>query len=155
MSEAFETRADEAVGRRLAKEVGILAGRLAQLLTGSLPRSGGEIAEGQGFLWASYRDVAGDALLASWQGGPAQRAPEGDPHPLDRLTAGLGLSGTEVELLILAGMAEENEGHAAVLRSLHPRGEPRATVGLAAQLLCGEPEERSRFRALLESGAGL
>ena len=155
MSDGVGTRPDEAVGQRLAKEVGILAGRLSQLLTASLPRSGSAIAEGQSFLWAAYQDVAGDAELASWRDGFSSRAPAVDPHPLDRLAGGLGLTDTEVELLILAGMAEEHEGYAAVLRSLHPRAEPRATIGLAAQLLCGEPAERSEFRALLESSAGV
>lgn len=155
MSEAFDTKPDEAVGRRLAKEVGILAGRLSQLLMRSLPQSGSETAEGQSFLWAAYQEVAGNALLASWQGGFKQRAPAGAPHPLDRLVAGLGLTDIEVELLILAGMAEENEGYAAVLRTLHPATQPRPTLGLAAQLLCGHPDERLKFRALVESSAAV
>ena len=41
----------------------------------------------------------------------------------------------------------------AVLRTPHPRGEPRATVGLAAQLFCRDQRERRVFRDLVETGA--
>src|SRR5215469_8955736 len=55
--------------------------------------------------------------------------------PLDCLTARLGLTETERWLVVLAGLAEEHEGLAGTLRSLHPLGEPRPTVGLAALVL--------------------
>src|SRR5439155_24878135 len=53
----------------------------------------------------------------------------------------------------LAGLPEEHEGYAAVLRRLHPHGEPFATVGLAARLLCRTPEERPLLREVLVGGA--
>ncbi|MBA3440952.1 MAG: ATP-binding protein [Pyrinomonadaceae bacterium] len=142
-----------AVSERLTREVGVLAGRLAQFLAGSLPRSEGASAEGHAFLWATFESVAGGQPLAAWEGGPLDRRPDGGPHPLDRLADRLSLSGDEISLLLLAGMAEEHEGYAAVLRTLHPRGEPRASIGLAAQLLCRGPQDRLRLRTMLVGGA--
>lgn len=72
--------------------------------------------------------------------------------PLDRLTGALALSRTEIDLCILAGMAEEHEGFAAVFRSLHPRHDSRPSAGLAAQFLCEDAGERADFRRLLENG---
>ncbi|PYS97003.1 MAG: hypothetical protein DMF65_12435, partial [Acidobacteria bacterium] len=54
---------------------------------------------------------------------------------------------------MLAGMAEQHEGFAAVMRTLHPRGEPRPTVGLAAQFLVEKPHRHLKLRELLEHGA--
>jgi hypothetical protein len=68
------------------------------------------------------------------------------------MAAGLALSRFEVDLLVLAGIPEEHEGLAGVLRSLHPRGEPRPTVGLAGQLLCENRAERLLLRDTLETG---
>lgn len=140
------------VGERLGREVAVLAGRLAQFLTGSLPDADGAVADGQSFLWATFEHYSGGQPLASFEGSAIDRRPEGDPHPLDLLAGALALSSMEVDLLLLAGMPEEHEGFAAVLRTLHPRAEARASVGLAAQLLSNEPEERLRLRQLLESG---
>ncbi|MGB7922541.1 MAG: hypothetical protein WCF57_04795, partial [Pyrinomonadaceae bacterium] len=154
MSDAQENKPDlTALGERLAREVGVLAGRLAQYLTGSLPVADGTVAEGQSFLWATFEQYSGGQPLASFEGSALDRRPEGEPHPLDLLADALALSGTEVDLLLLAAMPEEHEGFAAVLRTLHPRAEARASVGLAAQLLFREPEERLRLRQLLKSGA--
>ena len=58
----------------------------------------------------------------------------GDLHPVDRLIRRLAPSDLEVGLLVLAGMAHQHEGLAAVLRTLHPLGQPDATVGLAGLL---------------------
>lgn len=125
-------------GSRLAAGTAALAGRLADLLEEALP-GGGEHSAARDFLRAMAR------------------AP-GEPHavpaedPLDRLVAGFGLSPVESDLLFLAGLPEEHEGYAGVLRTLHPRGEPRPTAGLAAQLLCASGEERRLLRRVLETG---
>ncbi len=156
MSDATPNTGADVFGERLRTEVGILAGRLAQLLASALPDGGASLAEGQSFLRAAFNSAAGDRPIEELAGGPSSRRPaDGGPHPIDNLTDALGLSDLEVELLMLAGMPDEHEGYAAVLRTLHPRQEPRASVGLAAQLLCPGPGERSEFRALLESGAGV
>lgn len=131
----------ELVSERLTREVGILAGRLAHFLASSLPHTEGAISEGQAFL---------QALFESAMSGPP---PEPLLHPLDRLVVTLRLSEEEVALLLLAGMPEEHEGLATVLRTLHPRGEARASVGLAAQLFCWTPRERIALRTVLASGS--
>ena len=76
-------------------------------------------------------------------------------HPLERLRTTFDLSQLEVDLLVLAGLPDEHEGYSGILRTLHPRGEPRPSVGLAAQLLCGTPEERRALRATLTGGAAV
>src|SRR4051812_45469434 len=60
------------------------------------------------------------------------------PITLWRLVDLLGLTELEIELVVLAGLADEHQGLAATLRGLHPLGEPRATLGLAALLAGGE-----------------
>jgi hypothetical protein len=133
---------------RLTREVGLLAGRLAHFLAASLPQAEGALAEGQAFLHALFEAVANGSQ------------PEPEPStrlrdavsPLDRLVTLLGLSEEEQQLLLLAGLPEEHEGLAAVLRTLHPRSESRASVGLAMQLLCRTPRDRLALRAALETG---
>ncbi len=143
--------ATASVNVRLTREVGILAGRLAQFLTGSLPQVASPITEGQEFLQAFFESVSAGRPLSSWSANPLDRRPPGDPHPLDRLADRLKFSPTEVELLLLGGMSEEHEGLAAILRTLHPRGEPRVSVGLAVQLLGNNEMGRDAFRELLET----
>jgi hypothetical protein len=80
-------------------------------------------------------------------------APPADPgEPLRRLADGLRLSPLEVDLILLAGLPEEHEGYAALLRQVHPQGEPRPTLGLAAQLFCHDDRERTLLRAAVETG---
>lgn len=73
-------------------------------------------------------------------------------QPLDRLVERHRLSPVEVDLVLLAGLAEEHEGIAATFRTMHPHGEPRPTVGLAALLLGGSPRVRSELRGVLTGG---
>ncbi len=126
---------------RLQAEVAVLAGRLAEVLarTGAGP---GPMADGVAFL----RAYASAWTTQTGTASPAAR------HPVDRLAAAWGLSLFEIDLLVLAGMPEEHEGLAGVMRSVHPRGEPRPTAGLAAQLLCDSQAERLILRAALEGG---
>jgi hypothetical protein len=72
--------------------------------------------------------------------------------PLERLALGLQLSRLELELLLLAGLPEEHEGYAALLREVHPEGEPRPTIGLAARLFCSGEAERGELREVVETG---
>lgn len=152
MSDALLTQAETiGVSERLTFEAGILAGRLAHFLATALPADDGAIAGGRRFLEAFFASVAGDQTLDSFSRNPLERA--GETHPLDRLINSLKLTPAEFDLFILAGLSEEHEGLAAVMRSLHPRSEPRATVGLAAQLLHNDPHSRRAFRNALDSSA--
>jgi hypothetical protein len=79
----------------------------------------------------------------------------GSGHPLDRLTAALELTEMEVDLIALAGLPEQHEGYAGVLRRLDAEGAPWPTAGLAAQLYAAAPADRAGLRELLESGAAV
>lgn len=140
------------VSERLTQEVGIIAGRLAHLLAASFPRADGAIAEGQAFLRTLFESVADGQLPSAQQEEPRERQPGSTVHPIDRLVDALRFAPQEIDLLLLAGLPEEHEGLAAVLRTLHPRGDSRASVGLATQLLCREPRERVALRAVVERG---
>ncbi len=127
----------------LANQVAAVAGRLAEMLAKACISCDEAVAPGIAFL----RSVA---LAATAQSGePREEA----GHPIERLTATYEMLRVERDLLLLAGMAEEHEGFAILFRTLHPRGEPRPTVGLAAQLLCESPSDRMMLRKLLLTGA--
>src|SRR5574341_2119618 len=110
--------------RRLTSEVAILAGRLAEMLacTGH--------ADGESFLKSLYYSVHGGTPVSQWEDDPLGRFEEGEEHPLGRLARLFGWDALDVDLVLLAGMAEEHEGLAAVFRALHPRGDSRASAGL-------------------------
>ena len=128
-------------GAALRGEVARLAGALAELLEGLPDVHAATLADASGFL----REMA---VLH----GHLAREPQ---SPLDRLSAALGLTALERDIVVLAGMAEEHEGYAGVLRRLHPSAAPRPTVGLAAQLLCPVDEDRSSLRAALTDGPAI
>lgn len=144
----------------LAREVAALAGRLADLLAQALPVESGVLADGQDFLRAvagagaeagPEDKLAGEGSAIDWEAG---QAPAGVAvEPLDRLVTALSLTGIERDMLLLAGLTDEHEGFAGVLRSLHPRNEPYATVGLAAQLFCRSAVERALLRRIMDRGA--
>jgi len=125
---------------RLSRRAGVMAARLADLLDQALPAPG-EHTAARDFLRAMA--AAAD---------PQPRALE-DDDPLERIAAGFALTPVEIDLLLLAGLPDEHEGYAGVLRTLHPRGEPRPSAGLAAQLLCAGADERALLREVLETGA--
>ncbi|MCH9687438.1 MAG: ATP-binding protein [Deltaproteobacteria bacterium] len=140
-----ETAPDpEQVAARLRLEVARLGVRLAKLVGGLDPgMAGAGMEAGAQFL----ADAWTRAQPRDEDPGPLSSA-----HPLGRVCRALHLSPCEVDLVLLAGMAEEHEGYASVLQGLHPRNEPVPTVGLAARLLCPDSEQRTMLRALLESG---
>jgi hypothetical protein len=125
---------------RLEREVARAAARLAAFLAASFPHSDGDLADGVAFLETIARSPVHN-------GRPAARD---DDDPLARLVAAFDLSDDEAGLLVLAGLPEEHEGFSAIFRSLHPRGEPYPSVGLAAQL--GSAWDRRAFRATVEVG---
>jgi hypothetical protein len=134
---------------RLGRAVAVLGGRLARMVAQLSDEPGGLTGHGEAFLWSCY-----EAATLDRQRKPGiALQPCAAPHPIDRLASRFSLSSTEIELLLLAGMPEENEGYSAVLRSLHPRGEPRPSAGLASQLIFAGREGRQHCRAVLENGA--
>ncbi len=73
--------------------------------------------------------------------------------PLDALAGALHLTGTEVRLVLLAGLAEEHEGLAGTFRSLHPLAEPHPSLGLAALVLAETGVDRTDLRRVGEGTA--
>lgn len=137
--------------RPLLREVAICAGRLAQLLRQRFSDDNSTIAISLRFLEYRYREVCGDTPLDQWQEDVCTRVKAGPHSHLRQLIERLRLAPLEVDVLLLAGLAEEHEGFADILRSLHPAGLPLPTLGLAAQLLCPDSEGRLALRALLEA----
>jgi SpoVK/Ycf46/Vps4 family AAA+-type ATPase len=138
-----ERRPPPLPGRRLQRAVGALASQLSERVR-HLGAATDELLQAQRELVSHLFDPAPDEQTA---------AVAGQPHPLDRLAAALGLSPFEVDLLVLAGFPHEHEALALLLRSLHPRGEPYPTVGLAAQLFCRADHDRLLLRGALENGS--
>jgi hypothetical protein len=127
------------MSERLTIEVARLAGRLAAFLGTAFPQPDAPLAQNLAFLRAASGTV------------PTTLPAMDDSEPLARLKARLGLGESEVDLLLLAGMPEDHEGYAAVFRTLHPRGEPRPTLGLAAQLFARG--RRDEFRRAFDAAA--
>lgn len=137
---------------RLSREAGILAGKLAELLRSALAGAQpGALAEPRAFLDAAFDAAGGGRPLGEFAGSALRRAGDA-PHPVDHLAHRLGLDDAATDLVLLAGLPEEHEGYAALLRALHPRGEPWLPIGLAAQLLYPTPPARLVLRTALENG---
>jgi len=129
----------------LDREVARAAGRLAAFLAASFSRTQDELADGIAFLETMGRTPDSNGRY------PAFHEPA-DLTPLELLIEYFRFSPLDVILLVLAGLPEEHEGFSAVFRSLHPRGEPYPTAGLAAQLLFGDTTDRQAIRAALQTG---
>jgi hypothetical protein len=115
-----------------------LAGRLAALLRSRLGEPDGLLARALAFL--DRQAAASTEPSASRQ------------TPMQRLIDAYGLAPIDLDLLLLAGLADEHEGYADIMRTLHPTGRPRPSVGLAAQLADDAGLSRERLRAALEIG---
>ncbi len=144
MSETLEairpsTFADAA--RPLALRVAALARQLCDLLVRIAPL--GAEDDRRGFLETVARQYAEDGRALHGAGASA----------LIRLTDAFALTAADLDLLVLAGMPEEHEGFCHVLRSLHPRGEPRPTAALAAKLLAESAADRHVLTETLATGA--
>ncbi|WP_143263967.1 ATP-binding protein [Amycolatopsis kentuckyensis] len=108
---------------RLDDALARMAGRLAGVLDGLGDATGAEF----------LRSRPGPSGPGAPDGGCLD-LPAGPAEPVDRLGAALGLGATDGDLLLLTLLGHQHEGTAAVLRGLHPCGEPWATTGLAARL---------------------
>jgi hypothetical protein len=97
------------------------------------------------------------AYLRDWCAGSAPHAPVTLTlsTPLERLASSFGLTAAELDLMVLAGLPEEHEGLTGTLRSLHPLGEPRPSVGLAGLVLAETGVSRSELRRVLREGAAV
>jgi SpoVK/Ycf46/Vps4 family AAA+-type ATPase len=124
----------------LTHAIGQLAGRLAKLLAQLSDSHSQTIDQSRSFLWSSWESVD--------QGEPLARSER--PEPIDHLARRFQFTPIDLEILALAVMADEHEGYSAVLRSLHPKSESRATAGLAAQLLFPGTDGRDHCRKALE-----
>src|SRR5215207_7101693 len=94
----------------LASEAARLAGALGDLLDGLAGPHADALADSSAFLHRMAADHTG-----------ARIDDDGD-LPLARLAAALELGALEYDLVLLAGLPEEHEGYAGVLRRLHPDG---------------------------------
>jgi hypothetical protein len=139
------------VAARLQAATASMSGRLAELIGRVSATAAEPVAGAQSFLAAMAGEAAHPARTEPGVS-VLGRAPVGAPHPVDRLAERLELSALELDLLVLAGLPEQHEGYASVLRSLDPEGAPFPAAGLAAELLCPTPEDRERLRELIESG---
>ncbi|WP_250037749.1 ATP-binding protein [Paractinoplanes maris] len=129
---AEPARLDDALAR--------MAGRLAGVLDGLGDEAGARFLRS---LPAPGRPAAPDGGCLALPAGPAE--------PIDRLVAGLGLATADRDLLVLSLLANQHEGTAAILRALHPRGEPWATTGLAV-MLGEETRSRTALARILATG---
>src|SRR5512146_1649512 len=150
-SAILTTDATPSTAEHLGREIALLSARLARMLSGTAVASESAVAAGIAFLRAFAQLATGGPSLADQVAmGTA------DPsNPIGRLATAYSFAPAEVDLLLLAGMADEHEGFASLFRTLHPRGEPRPTIGLAAQLICDSAHERWALRELLTTGAAV
>lgn len=143
-------RDQDVLGSRLEDAVARMVGRLGAALKG-VPGAGALGGEVQRFLRTA---ASGDGAT-----GDGETCSVDIEEPLDRLVAAASLTPFDVDLIVLAGLADHHEGLAAVLRAAHPRGEPWASAGLAARLLTGDgngaPVDRLVLRHALEAGAAV
>lgn len=134
----------------LFAELGVLSGQLAEFLRERFADDLSPVMHAVGFL---------EAQRVQWQH-PQHTTPAGScrerclraDNPLGELVRALDLSDLEIRLLLVAGLSEQHEGYADIFRLLHPVNEPRATVGLVAQLLCPADADRLFLREVLGAG---
>jgi hypothetical protein len=124
--------------REINREVGLLAGRLAEFLREKFADHEKGLEGSLRFLEHAFAGVAEGKSLEQWREPLFERIDPTAGHPLHLLLCGFGFSPCEADLLLLAGMAEEHEGFADIFRTLHPRNQPWPTVGLAAHFSAPE-----------------
>ena len=130
-------------------------GAISRQLTAAAARVARTVAE------VIERSTSGDAAAAAaetflrdWADSAGVPGAAGS-HPFDLLADRYRLLPAERELILLAGLAEEHEGLAGTLRSLHPSGEALPSVGLAALVLARGGVARTELRELLTQGRAI
>jgi ATPase family associated with various cellular activities (AAA) len=121
-------------------------------LAGGLARRLADVLVAHGSTESGAAEAAG--FLSSWAETAAAHTNgfTRAPITLQRLAERHGVSPIERDLVVLAGLAEEHQGIAATLRTLHPTGEPHPTLGLATLVLGDSDENRDQLRALVAEG---
>jgi hypothetical protein len=128
-------------GRPLGIRIAAMARRLAELFRHLT--SGADASARIDFL---------EEIARQYQDRAARSATESGTDGVIRLADAFELTGLDLDLLVLAGLAEEHEGFCDVLRALHPRAEPRATTALAMRLLCSSFDDRRALAGTLTHG---
>lgn len=139
----------------LDQEVAIMAGRFATLLRQRFANDNTAISLSLKFLDFRYQSVFGDTPMETWSADSRERfvnAGHTDGNnPLLKLIQLLDLSALQVDMLLMAGLAEEHEGFADIFRSLHPTGMPWPTMGLLAQLVEMQSPLRTSLRENIDA----
>ncbi|ODS25046.1 hypothetical protein AB835_00640 [Candidatus Endobugula sertula] len=140
----------------LEKEVAIMAGRLAALLSQRFSQEISSITLPLKFLDFRYKSIFGDTPIEYWSEDCRERIVSakvnaGQKNHLSQLIHRLNLSLPQIDMLLMAGLAEEHEGFADIFRSLHPSGLPRPTMGLLAQLTEAQYEQRNILREIIST----
>ncbi|MDD7965493.1 ATP-binding protein [Actinomycetospora lemnae] len=128
----------EARSHDLTSRVGAMARRFADHVESACPES------------AERDDTV--AWLRAWADRVTVDVTPGEPVPIDELARRLGLSGAEVDLVLLAGLPEEHHGLADACRRCHPRGEPNPTVELVQEITRRDTPDDAMMRRLLLEG---
>ena len=136
----------------LQLEVAIMSARFAALLRQRFANDFSAVAISLSFLDFRYREICGDTPLSEWQSNCITRISEYPECALYKLIHRLKLNLPEVEMLIIAGLAEEHEGFADIFRTLHPTAKPLPSIGLVAQIISQQPGQRFQLRQALETG---
>lgn len=125
-------------------EILSLTDQLLSLLQDKFAADNPEIQHALGFLRYYLDYYLNDQSIALDVNAPKQTL-SAKPGGLSRLIDGLKLGKIEVQLLVLAGMAQEHEGFADIFRSLHPTRQPYPTAALLSQIVRASESQRSEL----------
>src|SRR5436309_2436832 len=130
-------------GRPLAVRIAAMADRLADLVGQVVPSTDG--TDRRAFLSAIARQYDEDAQIT--------RGSSAGIDAVMRLTDTFALTASDLDVVVLAALPDEHEGFCHVLRSLNPRGEPRATLALAWRLApTADAEKLMRVHTVARGG---
>ncbi|MFA3790002.1 ATP-binding protein [Aliiglaciecola sp. SL4] len=136
------------------KQVAELSHQLFQLLEATFSKDDPYIQSGLDFLHNYLQSINDDLPAQQGINGTnindvAEDRLSSQASPLARLVSGLKLSSIEIQMLVLAGMAQEHEGFANLFCHLHPQQQPYPTPALLAKLVCHQPSQRQSLCASL------